>query len=110
MSTSNGWDVLFKGPFFYIPYYALSSLNCIEDTYAEGGPPTDLADRFTASFPHHMSVGLHQRAARRLAELDKDLLDGLHKVGFRTNLGFKDTGFPLLAWGRAGGYYLGQSP
>jgi len=30
-------------------------------------------------------------------------------VGFRTNLGIKDTGFGLLAWSKAGGYYLGMS-
>ena len=53
MSTAKGWPVLFG------------------DTYWEGGPPADIADRLTASFPHHMSVPVNQRAARYIAELDK---------------------------------------
>ncbi|KAH9484720.1 Indole-3-pyruvate monooxygenase YUCCA1 [Psilocybe cubensis] len=74
--------------------------------YCEGGPPADIVDRMSASFPHHMAVGLNQRAAKQIADLDKDLLDSLHKVGFRTNMGILDTGFGLLAWSKAGGYYL----
>ncbi|KAH9484751.1 Indole-3-pyruvate monooxygenase YUCCA1 [Psilocybe cubensis] len=88
MSTKNGWEVIMKGG------------------YWEGGPPADIVDRVNASFPHHMSTVLNQRQTKRIAELDKDLLDSLHKVGFRTNLGIKDTGFGLLAWSKAGGYYL----
>lgn len=94
--------------------------------YCEGGPPADIVDRMSASFPHHMSVGINQRQAKQVADLDKyvhrlsyiinyfslrfrDLLDSLHKVGFRTNMGILDTGFGLLAWSKAGGYYLGES-
>ena len=40
--------------------------------------------------------------------LPRELLDGLKRVGFRTNMGYKDAGFLLLAWERAGGYYLGK--
>jgi hypothetical protein len=39
--------------------------------------------------------------------LHRDLLDALHKRGFRTNQGILGTGFGLLAWSKAGGYYLG---
>ncbi|KAF8965605.1 FAD/NAD(P)-binding domain-containing protein [Flammula alnicola] len=88
MSTKNGWEVLFK------------------DSYWEGAPPVDVVDRFNASYPHYMAVGLNQRHVKRIAEMDKDLLDSLHKVGFRTNLGLKDSGFGLLAWNKTGGYYL----
>ena len=38
----------------------------------------------------------------------RELLDGLRESGFKLNLGFKDAGFALLAWSRAGGYYLGN--
>jgi hypothetical protein len=69
-----------------------------------------------------MSIELGRRSADRIAELDKcativfglqwltlqrDLLDALHKRGFRTNQGIHGTGFGLLAWSKAGGYYLG---
>ncbi|KAG5651879.1 hypothetical protein H0H81_007073 [Sphagnurus paluster] len=88
MSTEKGWKVLMEG------------------VYSEGGPPTDVADRLSASFPHHMSVGLSQRTAKVIAELDKDILDGLRARGFLLNDGIQGTGFGLLAWSRAGGYYL----
>ena len=39
----------------------------------------------------------------------RELLESLHKVGFRTNLGIKDTGSGLLARSKQGGYYLGLS-
>ncbi|KAF8875878.1 hypothetical protein CPB84DRAFT_439009 [Gymnopilus junonius] len=90
MSVEKGWEVIMKG----IGYW-------------EGGPPVDIVDRISASFPHHMVVPLKQIETRHIAELDKEILDGLHKVGFRTNLGIKDTGFGNLAWSKAGGYYLG---
>ena len=69
-----------------------------------------------------MSIELGRRSADRIAELDKcvtnifslqwltlhrDLLDALHKRGFRTNQGIHGSGFGLLAWSKAGGYYLG---
>lgn len=39
----------------------------------------------------------------------RDILDALKKRGFKTNFGIQGTGFGLLAWSRAGGYYLGTS-
>ncbi|KAJ7168902.1 hypothetical protein C8R46DRAFT_1163015 [Mycena filopes] len=88
MSTKNGWNRIMGG------------------VYCEGGPPTELADRLTASFPHLMSIGLNQRQALKIAEDDKELLDGLRGCGFKLNMGTMDSGFALSAWDRAGGYYL----
>ncbi|KAJ7624512.1 hypothetical protein FB45DRAFT_1086278 [Roridomyces roridus] len=78
----------------------------VRDTYWEGGPPTEVADRITASFPHYMAVGLNQLRTKVIAEDDKELLEGLHRVGFRTNLGVMDAGASLAPWERAGGYYI----
>ena len=39
--------------------------------YSENAIPVDIADRFNASFPHHMSIGMGQRSAAKIAELDK---------------------------------------
>jgi hypothetical protein len=108
MSTKNGWDVLFKG------------------TYEEGGPPTEVSDLLTASFPHYLAKWIQTRATSYIKDLDKyvcvnntstgqtlmltyfrEVLDGLEKVGFKLNSGIDGSGFPLLAWTRAGGYYLG---
>ena len=37
----------------------------------------------------------------------RELLEGLHKVGFRTHLGPNGSGFLAMARRRGGGYYLG---
>jgi hypothetical protein len=39
----------------------------------------------------------------------RELLDGLKKVGFKTNMGIDGSGFLILAMLRLGGYYLGLS-
>ncbi|KAF9037135.1 hypothetical protein BJ165DRAFT_576244 [Panaeolus papilionaceus] len=88
MSCKNGWEVIMKG------------------IYWEDGPSPDYADRLNASFPHHMATELNQMRTKVIAEMDKDIIEGLKKVGFKMNLGIKDTGFGLLAWTKAGGYYL----
>lgn len=36
-------------------------------------------------------------------------MDGLAKVGFKTNLGGDDAGLVQLLYTRAGGYYIGKS-
>ncbi|KAF8150950.1 hypothetical protein B0H34DRAFT_730728 [Crassisporium funariophilum] len=74
--------------------------------YEENGPPTEVADRISASFPNLFMSGLGYRAAKLIAEADKETLDGLKKVGFRTNTGFKDCGLLLMVWAKAGGYYM----
>ncbi|KAF5328737.1 hypothetical protein D9619_011498 [Psilocybe cf. subviscida] len=88
MSIKNGWDVLFKGG------------------YVEGGPPVEVVDRVVESMPHFMAADFNVIRARQIAEMDKELLDGLHRVGFRTNMGIKNSGFSLLARTKAGGYYF----
>ncbi|KAF7368295.1 Flavin-containing monooxygenase [Mycena venus] len=88
LSTKNGWARIMR------------------PVYWEGGPPTELADRLNASFPHLMSIQLNQRLAKIIAEDDKDILEGLRKRGFRLNMGTMDAGFSLSAWDRAGGYYI----
>jgi len=39
--------------------------------YEENGPPTDIADRLSASFPHWMAVELNRRKTQTIFELDK---------------------------------------
>ncbi|KAF9007493.1 hypothetical protein BDQ17DRAFT_218727 [Cyathus striatus] len=88
MSTKNGLRTIFEG------------------LYDESGPSTEIADIINASFPNMLNVGMAYRSAKRIAEADKQTLDGLVACGFRTNMGVKDTGFFILVWGKAGGYYL----
>ncbi|KAJ7648501.1 hypothetical protein B0H17DRAFT_1103099 [Mycena rosella] len=88
MTTKNGFRVLMNG------------------VYSENAPPTDVADRLNASYPHHFMEFLAPRKTLEVAEADKDLLDGLRKRGFRLDLGYKNAGFLLAVWESAGGYYL----
>ncbi|KAJ7159293.1 hypothetical protein C8R43DRAFT_882040 [Mycena crocata] len=87
-TTKNGWKHIMR------------------PTYWEGGPPVELADRITASYPHLMAIELNQRQALKIAEDDKCLLEGLKRSGFKLNMGTFDAGFALSAWERGGGYYI----
>ncbi|KAI0770914.1 FAD/NAD-P-binding domain-containing protein [Trametes elegans] len=93
-----------------------------ESTYVmttrEGGPrvfrdvwwqdayPADVADRVDASMPIWVNEQIGKRTTLEIAEADKELLDGLKKAGFKTNLGHEGGGFFALTRRRGGGYYL----
>ncbi|KDQ51395.1 hypothetical protein JAAARDRAFT_140378 [Jaapia argillacea MUCL 33604] len=74
--------------------------------YSENAPPTDIADRVNASFPNSLLKYVHQRITKDIALADQETLAGLTKRGFRLSFGDEGSGFLLLAWKRAGGYYL----
>ncbi|KAH9970112.1 FAD/NAD(P)-binding domain-containing protein [Lactifluus volemus] len=74
--------------------------------YYEGGPSPDVADRINASFPNYIQKPLHQRIVADIADKDRETLDGLRRVGFRLNMGIDGSGFILLAWSKASGYYF----
>ncbi|THU96535.1 hypothetical protein K435DRAFT_797284 [Dendrothele bispora CBS 962.96] len=66
--------------------------------YTEDTPPTDVADRMSASFPNNfMGNGISQRQTEAIAERGR---------GFKMNMGISGTMFSLLARSRPGGYYL----
>ena len=94
--------------------------------YSENSPPIDIADKLNMSFPNKLIAGLTHRGMKAIWEnVDKqvvpmsllsyeadlfrtsDIIEGLHKIGFRTNKGYKDAGLLLTVWQKAGGYYLG---
>ncbi len=70
-------------------------------------PPTDTSDLIFASFPIYSAIEASRRQTQSIAKLDQNMLESLHKVGFRTNLGPEGTGLMMLIPDRAGGYYLG---
>jgi len=71
------------------------------------GTNLEHADRLNVSLPYAVIKQLHKRVTPYIAEaVDKSVLDGLRRVGFKTNLGPENAGiFPLL-FTRGGGYYL----
>ena len=43
-----------------------------------------------------------------LTDQSRETLDGLRRVGFRLNTGIDGTGFILLVWSKASGFYFGE--
>ena len=50
--------------------------------YAEDGPPLEDADLVTNSLPFPLLTELHKELTKRIAEMDRDLLQGLRNAGF----------------------------
>jgi cation diffusion facilitator CzcD-associated flavoprotein CzcO len=74
--------------------------------YTEDGPPLDDADLMAASTPILLSGELHRHMSRRMAEMDAELLSGLHAAGFKTDYGSDGTGFLMKYYRQGGGYYI----
>lgn len=91
--------------------YSLFPLPCADSVspvgglYGEDKQPLDVADRVGESLPKHVAKLVHQRIVPQLAELDKDILVGLKKAGFRTFPGVDGSGFLWLTLDKSGGYY-----
>ena len=60
------------------------------------------ADRYVTNIYIYTRAWIDESLAR-------PLIEGLHKVGYKTNYGEDGSGFLFLALKRAGGYYLGMS-
>ncbi|KAH9979203.1 hypothetical protein BJV74DRAFT_858549 [Russula compacta] len=103
----NGVDVtMFQRSSTYIMSVKHGIPRVFGGLYYEGGPSPDVADRINASFPNYLQKPLHQRIVKDIAHEDKETLDGLRQVGFRLNTGIDGSGFLLLAWSKASGYYF----
>ncbi|EKM50761.1 uncharacterized protein PHACADRAFT_153015 [Phanerochaete carnosa HHB-10118-sp] len=63
-------------------------------------------DNHWVSTPFHFTKPLTQRVMAYIRGLDKELLDGLDKVGYRLNNGPDDTGVAYSFAERGGGYYI----
>jgi putative flavoprotein involved in K+ transport len=74
--------------------------------YAEDGPPVEDADLLSASLPHRLAAEFAKDTTRVIAELDRDLLDGLAAAGFRVDFGDDGSGMFMKFLERGGGYYL----
>lgn len=76
------------------------------------GVDLNYADRITEAIPKPVLKAVMQRLVPKIADLDKELLDGLKKAGFKTYLGPENTGSSFLSFERGGGFYFdsGASP
>ncbi|HEX4926679.1 MAG TPA: NAD(P)/FAD-dependent oxidoreductase [Burkholderiales bacterium] len=73
--------------------------------YSEG-PPLEDCDLITASVPLALAKKTHQLATAHAKSLDRPLLEGLQRRGFRLSDGDEGTGWQFLYLTRGGGYYF----
>jgi len=72
--------------------------------YQEGGPAIDDADVLFTSLPITLVEQFHIESTKKIEALDKDMLDGLEKVGFKLNR--YNSGLFMKYFKDGGGYYL----
>ncbi|PMD40415.1 putative flavin-containing monooxygenase YUCCA3 [Hyaloscypha variabilis F] len=77
-----------------------------EGMYDESGPPTEDADICGQSLPIPAQFALNVDLTSRIAEREKETLDGLAKVGFKVDFGDDKSGIYRKYITRGGGYYI----
>lgn len=70
------------------------------------GPPIEDCDLIAASATPPLIVKAYQLAVDRMVELDKDMIEGLKRVGFKYDIGEDGTGHQMKYRRRGGGYNL----
>jgi len=70
------------------------------------GPPLADCDLITASIPLALAKTSHKLLTEQAKALDKELLDGLARVGFKLDFGDDGTGWQFKYLTRGGGYYF----
>lgn len=70
------------------------------------GPSLEDCDFITLSMPTPLLRKAHVRFTKQSADLDKDLLAGLEKIGFKLDFGEDGTGWQFKYLTRGGGYYF----
>ena len=70
------------------------------------GPPLEDCDLITASIPLALARKNHVLLTERAKNMDRELLDGLERVGFKLDFGEDGTGWQFKYLTRGGGYYF----
>jgi Pyridine nucleotide-disulphide oxidoreductase len=70
------------------------------------GPPLEDCDLITTSMPLPLLRKTHILLTERAKNLDKELLNGLERVGFKLDFGEDGTGWQFKYLTRGGGYYF----
>lgn len=70
------------------------------------GPPLEDCDLLAASMPLEVARRTHILLTEKARQLDKPLLDGLARVGFKLGFGEDGSGWQYLYLSRGGGYYF----
>ncbi len=70
------------------------------------GPPLEDCDLIVSSATPSLIVKTYKMVAQRMLELDKDLIEGLQKIGFKHDMGEDGAGHQMKYFRRGGGYNL----
>ncbi|MEZ5854671.1 MAG: NAD(P)/FAD-dependent oxidoreductase [Hyphomicrobiaceae bacterium] len=70
------------------------------------GPPLEDCDLVVTSATPPLIVKTYKMVAQRMLELDKDLIEGLQKIGFKHDMGEDGAGHQMKYFRRGGGYNL----
>ena len=76
-----------------------------EAIWDEGGALED-CDLIVASATPPLIIEAYKRVTKRMLELDKDMIAGLKRIGFKQDVGEDDTGHQMKYFRRGGGYNL----
>ena len=82
------------------------SAQMYDGVFFEEGPSIEDKDLISLSIPIEVLKVAQKLLTDKVREIDKPLLDGLEKKGFRLHFGEGGTGWPLLFRTRGGGYYF----
>lgn len=78
----------------------------LQYTLYDEGPPLEDCDLIAMSMPLSLVRESHKRLTERARIMDKELLDGLERRGFRLDFGEDGTGWQFKYLTRGGGYYF----
>jgi putative flavoprotein involved in K+ transport len=70
------------------------------------GIPTDVVDLMVNADPYPVMIQTHKDLTAMIREMDREMIEGLEKAGFRTHYGPDETGNVIQYFRTGGGYYL----
>ncbi|OQE40946.1 hypothetical protein PENCOP_c005G05848 [Penicillium coprophilum] len=74
--------------------------------HEDGGPPTEECDIVSESLPWPVQFALGAHMTKKIADAEKETLDGLRRAGFELDFGIDGAGIARAYFTRGGGYYI----
>jgi len=70
------------------------------------GPPLEDSDLIVSSATPALQIAGYRMVVKRMMELDRDMIEGLKRIGFKFDIGEDETGHQMKYYRRGGGYNL----
>ncbi|KAJ5221561.1 flavoprotein CzcO associated with the cation diffusion facilitator CzcD [Penicillium citrinum] len=77
-----------------------------EGMHCENGPPTEQSDIVGESLPFPVQFALNIDMTKRIANEERENIEGLERAGFKFEWGIDRSGIARLYYTRGGGYYV----